>query len=443
MPKCLCDCVLVSIPKSGKDAFCSDNYCPIALASTLSKVLEHIILEKYSKFFVSNCLQFGFKRGSSTTTCTALVKSVVAKYIHSGSHVYGCFLDASKAFDMVQFDLLFRKLQSRGLPLPLLHFLSNWYLSQEMSVCWGPGRYKSFGVSNGVRQGGVLSPLLFNVYMDGLIEDLSESGVGCYWGHHFVGTFCYADDAVLLAPCASALRRMLDICSCYASSHGLVFNASKTQLVCFRSTKVFKYPPTITFETVILKFTDTLKYLGIILSFNLDDAPDIFRSVKDLNQKANGSLVHFTPPIVILIKMYCLALYECCIWSLDSPGFSVIEIAFNRILRKIWNLPSHSHTSTVHCVANIPTIRNIVHKRFFVFIRQCLSSASPLVSRIISDSCYYTYNSIGYNFLYGDSHVCSPYSEYTLIYSSRIQLIRKMFDTVSHFEDLIRLFSCS
>ena len=128
-----------------------------------------------------------------------------------------------------------------------------------------------------------------------------------------------------------------------------------------------------------------------------------------------------------------------CIWSLDSPGFSVIEIAFNKILRKIWNLPSHSHTSTVHCVANIPTICNIVHKRFFVLIRQCLSSASPLVSRIIFDSCYYAYNSIGYNFLHGDSHVCSPYSEDTL-YSSKIQLIRKIFGTVSHFKDLIRFF---
>ena len=66
-------------------------------------------------------------------------------------------------------------------------------------------RSKSFGVSNGVRQGGVLSLLLFNVYMDGLIEDFSESGFGCYWGHHFVGTFCYADDVFLLAPCSSAL----------------------------------------------------------------------------------------------------------------------------------------------------------------------------------------------------------------------------------------------
>ena len=120
MPKCLRDCVLVPIPKSGKDAPGSDNYRPIALASTLSRVLEHIVFEKYFKFFVHNCLQFGFKRGSSTTTCTALVKSVVAKYVHSGSHDYGCFLDASNAFDMVQFNLLFKKLQSTSSSLLLV-----------------------------------------------------------------------------------------------------------------------------------------------------------------------------------------------------------------------------------------------------------------------------------------------------------------------------------
>ena len=101
--------------------------------------------------------------------------------------------------------------------------------------------------------------------------------------------------------------------------------------------------------------------------------------------------VHFTPPIVTL-NIFS----SKCLWMLHLelrfPGFSVFEIAFNKILRKIWNLPSHSHTSTVHCVANIPTIRNIVHKRFFLFIGQNLSSTSPLVSRIISDSCYYAYN---------------------------------------------------
>ena len=69
----------------------------------------------------------------------------------------------------------------------------------------------SFSVSNGVRQGGVLSPYLFAAYLDSLLDELSFSGAGCYWRLLFAGAFCYADDVVLLAPCASALRKMLSI----------------------------------------------------------------------------------------------------------------------------------------------------------------------------------------------------------------------------------------
>ena len=68
--------------------------------------------------------------------------------------------------------------------------------------------------------------------LDGLLEALS---VGCHWGGYFAGAVCYADDIVLLAPSASALQHMLHICESFASSHGLLFNASKTQLICFHS----------------------------------------------------------------------------------------------------------------------------------------------------------------------------------------------------------------
>ena len=72
------------------------------------------------------------------------------------------------------------------------------------------------------------------MYLDGLLERLSQSAVGCYWGHQFAGALSYADDIVLLASCATSLRRMLSICDSYATSHGLVFNAAETQLICFR-----------------------------------------------------------------------------------------------------------------------------------------------------------------------------------------------------------------
>ena len=76
---------------------------------------------------------------------------------------------------------------------------------QKMQVRWDKSLSEPFSVSNGVRQGSVLSPHLFAVYIDSLLLDLCDSGVGCYWGCSFVGAFSYADDLVLLAPCAILL----------------------------------------------------------------------------------------------------------------------------------------------------------------------------------------------------------------------------------------------
>ena len=83
-------------------------------------------------------------------------------------------------------------------------------------------------------KGGGLSPILFTIYIDDLImAELEELGVGCYWNNHFLGAVCYADDIALLALSPAALRMMLGTCSSFASSHSLMFNASKTQLVRF------------------------------------------------------------------------------------------------------------------------------------------------------------------------------------------------------------------
>ena len=221
MPFSIRNSLLTPIPKANKNTSCSSNYRAIALASNLSKLLEHLILDCYESYFCTSHLQYGFKPGLSTSMCTGTLKNVVSRYINRGSSVLGCFLDASKAFDMVDHRLLFGKLRDKGLPLPVIRLLSSWYRDQQLCVKWDHSLSNSFGASNGVRQGSVLSPVLFSVYLDGLLERLSQSAVGCYWGHQFAGALCYADDIVLLAPCASALRQMLGICSSYATWPGI------------------------------------------------------------------------------------------------------------------------------------------------------------------------------------------------------------------------------
>ena len=168
---------------------------------------------------------------------------------------------------------------------------------------------------NGVRQGGVLSPILFTVYIDDLLTELENKGVGCYWNNHFVGTLCYADDIALLAPSSAALRLMLDTYSSFASSRSLLFNASKIQLslVRFSRTCSLHCSPSFFFNGLELNLGHSAKHLGHLLSFNLSDTDDIVRVKNDLVRKANCMLHSFSHcnPLVKtkLFDSFCLSLY--------------------------------------------------------------------------------------------------------------------------------------
>ena len=78
-----------------------------------------------------------------------------------------------------------------------------------------------------IKQGGVLSPVLFTVNLDGLIDQLKKKGLGCHFNGHFVGCFIYADDITLLAPSRDALNNMLDVCREYTEVYDILFNATK------------------------------------------------------------------------------------------------------------------------------------------------------------------------------------------------------------------------
>ena len=92
---------------------------------------------------------------------------------------------------------------------------------------------------------------------------------------------------VLLAPCASALRTMLSICNNFAVSHGLHFNVSKIQLICFRSPST---RPCSATNNTQLHYSDQVTHLGHILTSDLNDKQDTIRVIKDMNRKANSIL---------------------------------------------------------------------------------------------------------------------------------------------------------
>ena len=103
-----------------------------------------------------------------------------------------------------------------------------WYLNLTSVVKWNDTFSRSFRVTSGVRQGGILSPRIFVVYVDDLLRALRESGVGCHILGQFVAAIMYADDLALLAPTRSALQRLLNICQTYGTEWCITYNSSKT-----------------------------------------------------------------------------------------------------------------------------------------------------------------------------------------------------------------------
>ena len=122
-------------------------------------------------------------------------------------------LDASKAFDRVNHSKLFDTLVKRGVPLYIIRIIRFWYTSQTMYVRWNNDMSTWFKVTNGVRQGGILSPYLFCVYADELSRMLNNVNAGCFVGASLVNHLMYADDLVFLAPSAAGLSLLLSACS--------------------------------------------------------------------------------------------------------------------------------------------------------------------------------------------------------------------------------------
>ena len=156
--------------------------------------------------------------------------AVIDFFNKKGSAVYGCAMDLSKAFDMVDWKELFRIIERRKVDPVFLRVLLYIYRYQQCDVKWNNSLSYKFPIINGVRQGAVSSPLLFSVYINDLIDILRESGFGCHLGSYFVGCLGYADDILLLSGSRSGLQCMVSTAQRFVQLKNLKFSTDPKPL---------------------------------------------------------------------------------------------------------------------------------------------------------------------------------------------------------------------
>ena len=163
-------------------------------------------------------------------------------YVSKDTPVFSAFLDASKAFDRTNHNLLFDKLIKRNVPMCIVRLLLSWYRQQTLQVKWGTNYSSPFTVTNGVRQGGVLSPYLFAIYLDELSIQLGSARVGCTVRNMVVNHLMFADDVCVFSTSISGLQCLLNICCDYAAEHEITFNAMKQLVFCFAQKSINNLP---------------------------------------------------------------------------------------------------------------------------------------------------------------------------------------------------------
>ena len=299
--------------------------------------------------------------------CSLSLKEIVTYFRNRGSKVYACFIDASKAFDRLKHDKLFLILKNRGIPPLTLRLIMDMYERQKCRTSWNNMCGEYFTSVNGVRQGGVTSPLLFIVYMDVLIMRLEKAGIGCFIGHEFYGCLGYADDFVILCPSLKGLQNMLDLCSEYGDEYSVNYNATKTVCmafgVCGRECANYN----IMLNGTILTWSDYVKHLGNYVRYDLSEYDEVKSKKRDFIGSLNGVLARFgdaTPEVLMkLTDAHCNHLYGCQAWQLFDKHIEQIAITWHRAIRRIWNLPPHSHRAILCGLNNGQHIIDSVFRR--------------------------------------------------------------------------------
>ena len=357
-----------------------DNYRTLTLGTIMSKLFDILILEKHNSYFNTSELQYGFKENSSTVMSAFMVNQTISHYLSNGSNVNVLMLDASKAFDKIDFIKLFEKLVKRGLSPIIIRLILNMYVCQKFQIKWNNVISNMFEVSNGVRQGGVMSPILFGIYIDELLLELKRKGIGCHVGHYFCGSFGYADDIILLCPTLSGLKEMIKICESYAIKHNITFNGTKSKLLIFGKKCE---DPNIMINGKKAEMCTKAHYLGIL--YNTENEYDVIEEgITNFNVSFNRFLSNFNTCRVSvknkLFNQYCCTYYGSQLWPLWNTHFDNICTKWRIAIRRLWNLPYRTHCNMLPIIADVYPIEIALECKFVKFFKSLTNSENKSVA---------------------------------------------------------------
>ena len=349
------------------DSSVVENYRPIIKSSLFLKIFEMLIYDRMKDYFKVNPNQHGFRKHHSTFTACFNLKEVVLSHFKSNTPVYAAFMDISKAFDKVNYSILFSKLLKLNIPLVYIKILFSIYSNQIVQIKYNGAYSSRWKLLNGVRQGGILSPFLFSIYINELVNEISKYKVGCKYGILYNNIIIYADDIVLLAPSLGSLQLLVNKCQMECRKLLLKFNTTKSVCMKFHKINILTstFKPEIKLENNVLNFVDKVKYLGFLLNFNLKEDDDISRERNKFYASFNTILRKFYSVdfnvFFYLFKVHCLQFYGAGLWLIKNYKKNTLKqfsVGYHKAIKKTLNVPFYYGNHLVCKIVNLVTLEH-------------------------------------------------------------------------------------
>ena len=325
----------------------TNNYRGITVLSVFTKIFETTVNNRMNfindAFETTDLFNGGFLEGSKTADNIFILQGLVERQLALGKPLYICMVDFSKAFDLVNRNILFFKLIKAGFHGKVIDTLHSLYRKTVFRVkckgLLGPPIRDNYGVN----QGGNASPMLFRHYMVDLGDYLTKH-YGLCIGDDTIVHLLWADDLVLISDSENGLQKQLNGLLSFCANNCMIINELKTKAMVFRA---HSGPPNIHINGHPIQTVSQYKYLGNILTATSTLKGDIFRNnhsyIRNKARKAAFGLKHKLKSLGSIPPRTSFYLFETLIrpillygsdfWGINSPNNDAIDKVFYQYVR--------------------------------------------------------------------------------------------------------------